>query len=79
METARNKQTTGLGHVTIADLERLLVCMPKKAGACRVRPERRADFVQGFFQYPSRIPHPRHYARRAAAKLLIGDLSTANI
>ena len=31
VETARNKQTTGLGHVTIADMKRLLVCMPNKA------------------------------------------------
>jgi type I restriction enzyme S subunit len=31
VETARNKQTTGLGHVTIADMKRLLVCMPSKA------------------------------------------------
>ncbi len=30
VETARNKQTTGLGHVTIADMKRLLVCMPGK-------------------------------------------------
>ena len=30
METARNKQTTGLGHVTIADMKRLLVCLPSK-------------------------------------------------
>ena len=27
-EIARNKQTTGLGHVTVADLKRLRVCMP---------------------------------------------------
>jgi type I restriction enzyme S subunit len=27
-ETARDKQTTGLGHVTIADMKRLLVCKP---------------------------------------------------
>jgi len=31
VETARNKQTTGLGHVTIVDMKRLLVCMPNKA------------------------------------------------
>ncbi len=31
VETARNKQTTGLGHVTIADMKRLQVCMPNKA------------------------------------------------
>jgi type I restriction enzyme S subunit len=31
VETARNKQTTGLGHVTITDMKRLLVCMPSKA------------------------------------------------
>ena len=31
VETARNKQTTGLGHVTIADMKRVLVCMPSKA------------------------------------------------
>lgn len=31
VETARNKQTTGLGHVTAADMKRLLVCMPSKA------------------------------------------------
>ncbi len=30
VETARNKQTTGLGHVTIADMKRLLVCVPSK-------------------------------------------------
>jgi type I restriction enzyme S subunit len=30
VETARNKQTTGLGHVTIADMKRLMVCMPSK-------------------------------------------------
>jgi type I restriction enzyme S subunit len=30
VETARNKQTTGLGHVTIADMKRLLVCNPSK-------------------------------------------------
>lgn len=28
---ARNKQTTGLGHVTIADMKRLLVAMPDRA------------------------------------------------
>lgn len=28
VEIARNKQTTGLGHVTVADLKRLLVCLP---------------------------------------------------
>jgi type I restriction enzyme S subunit len=27
-ETARDKQTTGLGHVTVADMKRLLVCKP---------------------------------------------------
>jgi len=31
VETARNKQTTGLGHVTIADMKRLLVCRPSRA------------------------------------------------
>ena len=30
VETARNKQTTGLGHVTVADMKRLLVCWPSK-------------------------------------------------
>ena len=30
VETARNKQTTGLGHVTIADMKRLLVCRPNR-------------------------------------------------
>ncbi len=30
VETARNKQTTGLGHVTVADMKRLLVCLPSK-------------------------------------------------
>jgi type I restriction enzyme S subunit len=30
VEIARNKQTTGLGHVTIADMKRLLVCLPSK-------------------------------------------------
>jgi len=30
VETARNKQTTGLGHVTVADMKRLLVCWPTK-------------------------------------------------
>jgi type I restriction enzyme, S subunit len=30
VETARNKQTTGLGHVTVADMKRLLVCQPSK-------------------------------------------------
>jgi len=28
IETARNKQTTGLGHVTVADMKRLHVCLP---------------------------------------------------
>ncbi len=28
VETARNKQTTGLGHVTVADMKRLQVCWP---------------------------------------------------
>jgi type I restriction enzyme S subunit len=28
IEIARNKQTTGLGHVTTADMKRLLVCDP---------------------------------------------------
>lgn len=28
IEIARNKQTTGLGHVTVADMRRLLVCWP---------------------------------------------------
>ncbi len=31
VEMARNKQTTGLGHVTIADLKRLLVCWPSSS------------------------------------------------
>jgi type I restriction enzyme S subunit len=31
VETARNKQTTGLGHVTVADMKRLLVCLPSDA------------------------------------------------
>jgi len=31
VETARNKQTTGLGHVTVADMKRLRVCWPGKA------------------------------------------------
>ena len=31
VETARNKQTTGLGHVTVADMKRLLVCWPSNA------------------------------------------------
>ena len=30
VETARNKQTTGLGHVTVVDMKRLLVCLPSK-------------------------------------------------
>lgn len=30
VETARNKQTTGLGHVTVADMKRLFVCWPSK-------------------------------------------------
>lgn len=30
-ELARNKQTTGLGHVTVADLKRLMVIHPQKA------------------------------------------------
>ena len=30
-ELARNKQTTGLGHVTIADLKRLLIIKPNQA------------------------------------------------
>lgn len=30
-ETARNKQTTGLGHVTVADMRRLLVAVPDTA------------------------------------------------
>lgn len=30
VETARNKQTTGLGHVTVADMKRLQVCRPPK-------------------------------------------------
>ncbi len=30
VETARNKQTTGLGHVTVADMKRLMVCCPSK-------------------------------------------------
>jgi len=32
-EIARNKQTTGLGHVTVADMKRLMVCMPSKEAA----------------------------------------------
>ncbi|MOA02617.1 hypothetical protein D3C78_1220750 [compost metagenome] len=28
-ETARNKQTTGLGHVTVADLKRLQIIKPE--------------------------------------------------
>jgi type I restriction enzyme S subunit len=28
VEIARNKQTTGLGHVTVADMKRLYVCSP---------------------------------------------------
>jgi type I restriction enzyme S subunit len=28
VETARNKQTTGLGHVTVADMKRIRVCWP---------------------------------------------------
>jgi type I restriction enzyme, S subunit len=31
VETARNKQTTGLGHVTVADMKRLRVCWPSPA------------------------------------------------
>lgn len=30
IEIARNKQTTGLGHVTAADMKRLLVCYPPR-------------------------------------------------
>jgi len=30
VETARNKQTTGLGHVTVADMKRMFVCWPTK-------------------------------------------------
>jgi type I restriction enzyme S subunit len=30
-ELARNKQTTGLGHVTVADLKRLQVVKPERA------------------------------------------------
>jgi type I restriction enzyme S subunit len=30
VETARDKQTTGLGHVTVADMKRLKVCHPPK-------------------------------------------------
>ncbi len=30
VETARDKQTTGLGHVTVADMKRLQVCRPQK-------------------------------------------------
>jgi len=29
-ELARNKQTTGLGHVTVADLKRLMVVRPSR-------------------------------------------------
>jgi type I restriction enzyme S subunit len=28
VDTAKNKQTTGLGHVTVADMKRILVCWP---------------------------------------------------
>ena len=28
--TAKNKQTTGLGHVTVADMKRLLICFPSE-------------------------------------------------
>jgi type I restriction enzyme, S subunit len=31
IEIARNKQTTGLGHVTVADMRRLQVCWPSGA------------------------------------------------
>lgn len=31
VEIARNKQTTGLGHVTIDDMKRIVVCMPNKS------------------------------------------------
>jgi type I restriction enzyme, S subunit len=31
VEIARDKQTTGLGHVTVADLKRLLVCWPSSS------------------------------------------------
>ena len=30
VDTAKNKQTTGLGHVTVADMKRILVCWPGK-------------------------------------------------
>jgi len=30
VEIARNKQTTGLGHVTVADMKRLMICFPQK-------------------------------------------------
>jgi type I restriction enzyme S subunit len=30
-ELARNKQTTGLGHVTKADMQRMLICTAPKA------------------------------------------------
>lgn len=32
VETARDKQTTGLGHVTVAGMKRLQVCRPPKDG-----------------------------------------------
>ena len=42
VETARNKQTTGLGHVTVADMKSLLVCLPTKeilaAFDCKIAP-----------------------------------------
>jgi type I restriction enzyme S subunit len=42
VEIARNKQTTGLGHVTIADMKRLYVCSPSlrvlAAFDCQVAP-----------------------------------------
>lgn len=42
VEMARNKQTTGLGHVTVVDLKRLLVCWPSSsilsAFDCKVAP-----------------------------------------
>jgi len=78
VETARNKQTTGLGHVTIADLKRLLVCMPKKAVLAAFDQNVAPIFDKAF----SNTLESRTLATMRDAllpKLLSGDLSTANI
>jgi type I restriction enzyme S subunit len=77
VETARNKQTTGLGHVTIADMKRLLVCVPSKEVLAAFDRSVAAIFDRAF----ANTLESRTLATlrdTLLAKLLSGDLSVAS-